>query len=119
MALERRRPGHVRFPVCVPALMVPAARPWGPSTSGETRNISRGGVRLRVAAATFPSHQVQVILPLVDQLSPTLTGTVVWSVGQSDAPGWDLGIQFAEEIPGRLVAEIADKGFRGPAGLSE
>lgn len=119
MALERRRPGHVRFPVRVPALMVPAAKPWGPSTAGETRNISRGGVRLRVEAATSPRTQVEVTLRLVSHPPPTLPGIVVWSAERFDAPGWDLGIQFTPEIPRRLVAEIASGWFRGPAGPAE
>lgn len=119
MPLQRRRLGHVRFPVRVPALMVEAAKPWVPPTRCETRNISRGGIRLWVEEATIPNTQVVVTLRLVSHLPPTLSGTVVWSSGQPDTPGGDLGIQFAAEIPRRLVAEIAYEGFKGSAGSPE
>jgi hypothetical protein len=119
MPLERRRPSHVRFPVRVPALMIEQATLWERPTPGETRNISRGGARLRVEGATIPSNPVGVTLRLVYRPSVTLTGTVVWSSGQPEPPGWELGIQFNEEINQRLVAEIADEGFRSRAGPSE
>ena len=119
MPLERRRPGHVRFPVRVPALMFEEAKPSRRPTPGETRDISRGGVRLRVDTATSPSNPVEVLLRRVQRPPLSLTGAVVWSVGQSDLPGWDLGIQFAAEIPRRLVAEIAYGWFRGSAGPVE
>ncbi len=119
MPLKRRRPGHVRFPVRVSALMFEEAKPWGRPTPGETRNISRGGIRLRVEAATLPSTRVEVALRLVHRPPLTFTGAVVWSAGQPDPSGWDLGIQFSEEIPSRLVAEIAYEGFRGWAGPAE
>ena len=119
MPLERRRPGHLRFPVRVPALMIEEAKPWGRPTPGETRNISRGGARLRVEEATIPSNPVAVTLRLVYRPPLTLTGTVVWSAGQPEPPGWDLAIQFNEEIDQQLVAEIADEGFRARAGPSE
>lgn len=119
MPLQRRRLGHVRFPVRVPALMVEAAKPWDTPTPGETRNISRGGVRLRVEGAAIASDQVVVTLRLASHLPPTLAGTVVWSSGQPDTSGRDLGIQFAAEIPRRLVAEIAYEGFRGSAEPAE
>jgi PilZ domain-containing protein len=119
MPLERRRPSHIRFPVRVPALMIEGAKPWGHPTPGETRNISRGGARLRVEEPTIPSNPVGLTLRLVYRPPLTLTGTVVWSAGQPDPPGWDLGIQFTEEINQRQVAEIADEGFKAGAGPSE
>lgn len=71
------------------------------------------------AAATSPSNQVEVILRLVHRPPLCLRGTVVWSDGQPDPSGRDLGIQFTEEIPHQLVAEIAHevcRGSTGPAG---
>jgi len=40
-----------------------------------------------------------------------LTGKVVWSQPHLDFPGWDLGIQFGQELHGEMVIEIADEQF--------
>ena len=119
MPLERRHSSHLRFPVRVPALLRERVAPSGHSILGETRNISRGGVGLRIRKATIPTGAVEVSLRLVFLPPLTLTGTIVWSKAQPNPPGWQLGIQFTEELPQRLVAEIADEGFRLGTGPSE
>ena len=118
MPLERRRARQLRFPVRVPALLLERVEPAAHPTPGETRNISRGGVGLRVEKAPSSGVPVEVGLRLVFRLPLTLTGTVVWREAQPTPPGWHLGIQFDEELPPRVIAEIADEGFRigtGPA----
>ena len=119
MPRERRQSSHRRFPVRVPALLRERVAPSGHSILGETRNISRGGVGLRVRQATIPTGAVEVSLRLVFLPPLTLTGTIVWSKAQPNPPGWHLGIQLAEELPQQLVAEIADEGFRIGTGPSE
>lgn len=119
MPLERRRPDHVRVPLRISALLFEEATPSRRPTPGETRDISRGGARLRVEGATRPSTPVEVILRLVHRPPLSLRGTVVWSAGPPDPSRRELGIQFREEIPPGLVAEIAHAGCRGSPGPAE
>ncbi len=111
MPFERRRAGHIRLPVHIPALAELKGSPAGLPNPGETQNLSRSGVRLRVGEAATPGSPMRVTLRLRRPVSLTLTGTVVWTRPHPDLPGWDLGIQFIEELSGELVTEIADEEF--------
>ncbi len=111
MPLERRRAGHIRFPVRIPALAEQKGSPGGLPNPGETQNLSRSGVLLRVTQAATPGIPMRITLHLRRPVSLTLTGTAVWTRPHPDLPGWDLGIQFLEELSGDLVAEIADEEF--------
>lgn len=123
--MDRRRPGQIRFPVRVPVVAEPDA-PAGYPTPGETQNLSRSGVLLRVERAERRGVPVRVTLPLRLHVSATLAGTVVWTQPQADRPGWEQGIQFHSEIPGALVLALTDatlpprgtRPARGAAGVT-
>jgi hypothetical protein len=51
---------------------------------------------------------VRVTLRLSRRPPLTLIGTVAWTRPHPDFPGWALGIRFDAELPGEMVAEIAD-----------
>ncbi len=111
MSPERRRAGHIRLPVRIPALAEQKGSPGGMPNPGETQNLSRSGVLLRVGQAAIPGAPMRITLRLRRPVSLTLTGTVVWTRRHPDLPGWELGIQFLEELSGELVVEIADEEF--------
>lgn len=108
MPLNRRRTSHIRFPLRVPAVTESLQAAAGPD-KGEAQNLSRSGVLLRLEKAVVPGAPVRVTLRLHRRPPLTLTGTVVWAQPHPDFPGWALGIQFGEELPGEMVAEIADE----------
>jgi len=82
---------------------------------GETQNLSRSGVLLRLGQVGIPGAPIRVTLHLRRPVSLTLTGTVVWIRARPDLTGWDLGIQFIDELSGDFIAEIADEEF--PPGM--
>ena len=106
----RRRPGVVRIPVRVPAVAeaVDSARP---PDIGEAQDLSAGGMAVRLAKAMVPGTAVRVTLRLRRRAPLTLTGQVMWVQPHPDSPGWLLGVRFGEELPGEMVAEIADKEY--------
>lgn len=108
LPLNRRRASYPRFPVRVPAVTEPVGIA-GPPELGEVENLSRGGLLLKLAQARIPGTLMGVTLRLRHRPLLTLTGTVVWVQPHPDGPGWALGIQFDEELPGELVADIADE----------
>jgi hypothetical protein len=108
MRLNRRRAGQARLPLRVPVVAEPVERPEGPET-GEAQDLSAGGVALRLARALAPGASVRVTLRLRRRPPISLKGTVAWVRPHPDFPGWSLGIRFGEELPGEMVAEIADE----------
>ncbi|MBI3988140.1 MAG: PilZ domain-containing protein [candidate division NC10 bacterium] len=106
--LNRRRASHIRFPVRVPTVTEPVGAAADPDL-GDVQNLSRSGVLLRLEKAITPGAPVRVTLRLHRRPPLTLMGTVVWVQPHPDFPGWALGIQFGEELPGEMVAEIADE----------
>jgi hypothetical protein len=97
-----------RFPVRVPAVTEPAGTPGDPAV-GEVENLSRSGMLLRLAKTLAPGTALRVTLSLCRRAPIVMTGTVVWVRPRSRFPAWALGIRFGEELPGDLVAEIADE----------
>ncbi len=115
MALERREGSHVRvqarLPLRVPVIVELRDPPAEMPIVGETGDLSRGGVLLRVARAVRPGRALQVALYLRRSTSLALTGTVVWTTPDPDPPGWRLGVQFSEELPVAIIAQIAEDAF--------
>ncbi len=109
MELERRRVGHIRFPVRVPALAEQTA-PWEGTSPGLTKNLSRSGMLLLLRREMKPGTSVRVTLRLRHRVALTLTGTITWVRANRDS-GWDLGIRFGEELSHELIATIADEEF--------
>ncbi len=105
--LNSRRVGQTRLPIRVPVDTEPIGLFEGPG-SGEAQNLSRGGMLLRVDRGVTPGVPVRVTLRLSQHPPLTLAGSVVWSQPHPDLPGWALGIRFTEDLPGEMVAEIAD-----------
>lgn len=105
--LNRRRIGQTRLPIRVPAVTEPIGSP-GASGRGEAQDLSSGGLLVRLERALVPGAPVRVTLRLSHQPPLTLTGTVAWVQSQPEVAGWALGIRFGEELPGEMVAEIAD-----------
>ncbi len=107
MEADRRHVGHIRFPLLVPALAEDVAT--GASVSaGLTRNLSRSGFGLLLLQEAEPGAALHVTLHLRRRVRLTLTGTVRWAQ-PSPGAGWDLGMQFGEELPAQLVATIAQE----------
>jgi len=107
LPIERRRTGQTRLPVHVPVKTDPLEFP-GRSGRGITQNLSVGGVMVRLEQTLLPGAPVRVTLSLSRHPPLTLTGTVAWVRPHPDFPGWALAIRFSEELPGEMVAEIAD-----------
>lgn len=105
--VNRRRPSHTRFPLCVPAVAETMGGEDRP-TQGEAQDMSRSGLGLRMQATVAPDAPVRVTLRLRRRPEVTLLGKVVWVRPHPDLPGWAIGIQFGDEIRGEMVAEIAD-----------
>lgn len=108
MVDDRRRAGQTRLPVRVRAVTEPVETP-GSSEVGEAQNLSRGGALLHLAKVLAPGAAVRVTLRLHRRPPLALVGTVAWVQPHPDLPGWALGIRFGGELPGELVAEIADE----------
>ncbi len=105
MEENRRRVGHPRFPLRVPALVEEVAAAGSPRP-GLTRNLSRGGLGLLLRQEAQRGTSLRVTLRLRHRVPLPLTGTVRW-VRPSQEAGWDLGMQFDEELAAHLVATIA------------
>ncbi len=108
MKIERRRPRHPRFPVRVPAATAPVDAVWE-ARPAEARNLSSGGVMLQAADIVAAGTRVRVTLRLRKREPLTLVGKVTWSQQHPDIFGWAIGIEFEGEIPGEMVAEIAEE----------
>jgi len=112
-----------RFPVRVPAVTEPVERLGDPCV-GEVQNMSRGGLLLWLTRAMVPGAAVRVTLSLCRRPPLALAGSVVWVRPHPDLPGWALGIQFGEDLPGEILVEIADEEYppwerRRPEGPAE
>lgn len=105
---DRRRGGHIRFPVQVPTVTEPVGV-VGSVTSGQAENLSRSGILLRLGGALSAGAPVRVSLRLRRRQPVTLTGTTVWVKPHPDFPGWAVGIRFNDELPGEMVVEIAEE----------
>jgi PilZ domain len=105
---NRRRKGHPRFPVRVPAATERSDSGETPKL-GEAQDLSRGGMLLRLDHAMVPGSPVRVTLHLSHRFPLTFVGKVVWSQRHPDLPGWAIGIEFGEVVSGEMVAEIADE----------
>jgi hypothetical protein len=104
---NRRRAGHARLPIRVPAVTEPIGLP-GEARGGEAQDLSPGGVQVRLERALAPGAPVRVTLRFSQRPPLTLIGTVAWVQPQPEAGGWALGIRLGDELPGEIVAEIAD-----------
>jgi len=104
---NRRRTGQARLPIRVPAVTEPIGLP-SQATGGEAQNLSPGGVQVRLERALAPGAPVRVTLRFSQRPPLTLIGTVAWVQPHSETAGWALGIQLGDELPGEIVAEIAD-----------
>ena len=108
--LNRRRPGQFRLPIRVPAV-TEAIGACPVCRRGEAQDLSPGGALLCLEQGIPPGTPVRVTLRLSRRPPLTLIGTVVWTRPHSDIPGWALGIRFDADLPGEMVAEIADAEF--------
>jgi hypothetical protein len=104
-SLDRRRTGHPRLPIRVPIVLDTVDERAG---RGEAQDLSPGEALVRLEQALPPGASVRVTLRLSQRAPLTLVGTVVWIQPYRDFPGWALGIRFDAELPGEMVAEIAD-----------
>ncbi|MBI4573179.1 MAG: PilZ domain-containing protein [candidate division NC10 bacterium] len=109
-AFDRWRGSPPRFPVRVPAVSEPLAADTPPE-AGEVQNLSQRGMLLRLAKALGPGVPLRVTLRLHQRPPLTLVGTVIWTRPHPDLPGWALGIQFGEDLPGEMEVEIADEEY--------
>jgi hypothetical protein len=105
--LNRRRTGHFRLPIRVPAVLDAIDGRAGRGR-GEAQDLSSGGALLCLEQGIPPGTPVRVTLRLSRRPPLTLIGTVAWTRPHPDFPGWALGIRFDAELPGEMVAEIAD-----------
>jgi len=107
LPIERRRTGQTRLPIHVPVetdlLEIPTR-----SSEGVTQDLSPSGMMVRLEQRLVRGTPVRVTLQLSQGPAVTFTGTVAWIRPHPDFPGWALGIQFSQELPGEMVAEIAD-----------
>ncbi len=103
MQEERRRTDDIRFPLGVSAWTEPRA--GGRRIPGRAANLSRGGMLLQSPQAARPGAAVRVTLRLQQRPPLSLVGTIVWGQRILGA-GWELGIQFREELAGDLVATL-------------
>jgi len=107
LPIERRRAGQTRLPLRVPVQTDPLEIP-SRSGAGMAQDLSAGGMMVRLGHALARGAPVRVTLRLSQRPPVTLTGAVAWTRPHPDFPGWALGIQFSQELPGEMVAEIAD-----------
>lgn len=110
---ERRRPDHPRVPVQVPALTTPVDAIWNPSST-EARNLSQSGVLLQPASQISVGATVRVTLRLQRRTPLTLVGRVAWTRPDPGQDTWALGVEFAGELSGDMVTEIALDGPEPP-----
>lgn len=116
---NRRRPGHARLPIRVPAVTEPIGLP-SEARGGEAQNLSPGGVLVRLERALSLGAPVRVTLRFSQRPPVTLIGTVAWVQPHPEVAGWALGIRLGDELPGEIVAEIADAEYPpwGPSAQS-
>jgi hypothetical protein len=101
-SLDRRRTGHTRLPIRVPVVFDAI------DGRGEAQDLSPGGALVRLEQALPPGASVRITLHLSQRAPLTLVGAVAWIRPHPDFPGWALGIRFDAELPGEMVADIAD-----------
>jgi hypothetical protein len=106
-SLDRRRTGHPRFPIRVP-IVLDAIDGRAGRGHGEVQDLSSGGALVRLEQALPPGASVRVTLRLSQRAPLALVGTVAWIQPHPDFPGWALGIRFDAELPGEIIADIAD-----------
>lgn len=107
LPIERRGTGQTRLPMRVPVETRPLETS-SRSNRGITHDLSAGGVMMRLEDTLVRGAAVRVTLQLSQRPAMTLIGTVAWVRPHPDFPGWALGIRFDEQLPGEMVAEIAD-----------
>ncbi len=73
------------------------------------RNLSRGGALLRLSESVILGAPVRVTLNLRRRTQLSLMGKAAWVRPIQDLPGWEMGIQFDEDLPEELVLEIAEE----------
>jgi hypothetical protein len=107
---EGRRPQgqkYPRLPLCVPATVTLLDRRGAP-LAGESRNLSQGGIQLRLPRRLAPGTRLQVTLQMQEHAPLTLPGRVIWSRPHPDRPGWAVGVQFTAPLPAsRFLALVA------------
>jgi c-di-GMP-binding flagellar brake protein YcgR len=110
MGRERRRPGHIRVPVRVPATAeTTTSRPE--RERGETEDLSRGGLLLWLPKGLVPGAPVRVTIGLRQRSALTIEGTVVRVAPHRTLTGQAVGIRFDRELDRDTVADIADEEF--------
>ncbi len=107
--VDRRRVGHIRLPVRLPVMVEEKDSATELPAFGETDNLSRSGVLLRLWRSVRPGRTVCVTLRLRRAYSLTLLGNVVWT--RQHPPGWMQGAQFGEALPDSFVTQVAEEDF--------
>jgi c-di-GMP-binding flagellar brake protein YcgR len=110
MGVERRRAGHIRFPVRVPAIVQTAEGEAG-RLRGETENLSQGGVLLRLPERRPPGAPVAIVLALRRRAPLAVRGTVVFAGSDPGLHGAAVGVRFDGELDRDTVADIAGEEF--------
>ncbi len=101
---EHRRVDDYRFPVRV-VTQIEQAWPDKNTSAGFTADLSRAGAHLHLNRAAVLGASVRVTLNLSPWAELSILGTVVWTRAIKDIL-WEVGVQFEEELPRALVAEV-------------
>lgn len=110
MGIERRREGHIRFPVRVPVIVQTAEGQTG-SVRGETENLSQGGVLLWLQERRPPGAPVAIVLALRQRAPLAVRGTVVYATVDPALHRAAAGVRFDSELARDTVADIAGEEF--------
>ncbi len=102
---EQRRADDCRFPVRV-VTRIEQAWPGRHTSAGFTEDLSRAGAHLHLNRAAILGAPVRVTMNLSPWAELNILGTVVWARAIEDILGWKVEIQFQEELPRALVAEV-------------
>ncbi|HWT81880.1 MAG TPA: PilZ domain-containing protein [Candidatus Methylomirabilis sp.] len=105
MESDRRRGDDIRSPALAITLIEQAQLDGGADV-GFAQNLSRGGALLRLKRAAVPDAPVRVTLRLGQERQLSLMGRVVWVRSIPDFPGWEVGVQFDEELSPGLVGYV-------------
>ncbi len=107
VGLRKQIQKYPRLPLCVPVKGKLLDRP-GASLEGESRNLSQGGIQLRLPRRIAPGTRLRVTLQMEDRGPLALMGRVIWSRLPPDLPGWAVGVQFAKLLPLHLFLALID-----------
>jgi hypothetical protein len=106
-AQERRRSNDPRVSLRVPFIAESPAIPDQRGT-GTCTDLSQRGAGIRLGKSLSSGSAIQVTLQVCAVPLLKLEGRVAWVQKGSDASTWVMGIEFDGELPGELIAEIAE-----------